>query len=92
MPKVRVAPIDKGILEPGWAGEPEPAELEFLIERLAKDRRLAVRWGFDPATTKRPEWAILQVAMWGEPQQRALNAALTRGRLNGLNGVQIPLL
>ncbi len=61
MPKVRVVPIDKGILEPGWAGEPEPAELEFLIERLAKDRRLAVRWGFAPATAKRPEWAILQV-------------------------------
>ena len=59
MPKVRVTPIDKRILEPGWAGEPEPAELEFLIERLAKDRRLAVRWGFDPVTTKHPEWAIV---------------------------------
>ncbi len=92
MPKVRVVPIDKGILEPGWAGEPEPAELEFLIERLAKDRRLAVRWGFDLATTKRPEWAILQVAMWGNPKQQALNTALTRQRINGLNGVQVPLL
>ena len=91
MPKVRVAPIDNRILKPGWAGEPEPAELEFLIERLAKDRRLAVRWGFDPATTKRPEWAILQVAMWGDPKQQALNTALTRQQLDRLNGVQVPL-
>ena len=91
MPKVRVTPIDKRILEPGWAGEPEPAELEFLIERLAKDRRLAVRWGFDPVTTKHPEWAILQVAMWGDPKQQALNTALTRQQLDRLNGVQVPL-
>jgi hypothetical protein len=70
MPKVRVTPIDKRILEPGWAGEPEPAELEFLIERLAKDRRLAVRWGFDPVTTKHPEWAILQVRCGVIPSSR----------------------
>lgn len=91
MPKVRVTPIDKRILEPGWAGEPETAELEFLIERLAKDRRLAVRWGFDPVTTKHPKWAILQVAMWGDPKQQALNTALTRQQLDRLNGVQVPL-
>ena len=83
---------DKRILKPGWAGEPEPSELVFLKERLEKDQRLAVRWGFDPATSEHPEWAILQVAMWGNPKQQALNTALTRERVNGLNGVQIPLL
>ena len=56
---------DKRILKPGWAGEPEPSELVFLKERLEKDQRLAVRWGFDSTSTNRPEWAILQLAMWG---------------------------
>ena len=92
MPKVRVAPIDKRILEPGWAGEPEPAELAFLLERLTKENRLAARWGFDPTTTRRPEWAICQVAMWGDPKQQALNTALPREKVNGLNGLQISLL
>ena len=92
MPRFHVTPIDKRILKPGWAGEPEPSELVFLKERLEKDQRLAVRWGFDLATTKRPEWAILQVAMWGNPKQQALNTALTRREINVLHGVQVPLL
>ena len=91
MARAKVAPIDKRILEPGWAGEPEPAELEFLSQRLQKDRRLANKWGFTTPEAKRVDWAILQVAMWGDPQQKALNAALARQKLNARIEVQLSL-
>ena len=91
MPKATAAPIDKRILQPGWAGEPEPAELVFLTERLQKDRRLASRWGFTTPEAKRVDWAILQVAMWGDPQQKALNVALARQKVNVRIELQLPL-
>ena len=90
MPRTKNSPSKKRLLKPGWAGEPELEELEFLQNRLTRDRRLAAKWGFDPATTTRPDWAICQVAMWGDPNHQALNTALARQQLAA--GLQLPLL
>ena len=92
MPKPRAPQIDRRILEPGWAGEPEPAEFQFLAVKLARDRRLAARWGFPTYVTQQLDWAILQVAMWGDPEQKALNAALASQRFSPDTGLQLPLL
>ena len=89
MAKTKAAPFDKRLLEPGWAGEPEPAELAALTARLAKRRRLASKWGCGiPSQT---DWAILQVAMWGDPDLKPLNAALARQRCDVPYGLQLPL-
>ena len=84
------AKYDKRILKPGWAGEPEPGELEVLTKRLTKDRRMASRWGYPP-NSKQTDWGILQVAMWGDPDFKALNSALAHQRYTASTGVQLPL-
>ena len=91
MSNVRVPPIDKRILEPGWAGETESTEVEFLTAKLKKDRRLATKWGFAVPVTTQTDWAILQVAMWGDPDWKALNSALTRKRCSVPYGLQLSL-
>ena len=69
---------DARLLEPGWAGELAPDELEYLLAELHQDKQLAFKWGFRPGAKRRPEWAIRQVAMWGEPDSRRSNVALAR--------------
>ncbi len=85
------ANFDKRVLEPGWAGEPESGEMEVLTKRLARDRRLASRWGFTFPNSKQTDWAILQVAMWGNPDWKALNFALFRQRYTANMGAQLSL-
>ena len=75
-----VTPGDHRLLEPGWPGELAPDELDFLVAELIKDKRLAFRWGFRPAAKRRPEWAIKQLSMWGDPDIRSTNVALARTR------------
>ena len=82
---------DKRILRPGWAGEPEPGELEVLTKRLTRDQRMASRWGFTLPNGKQTDWGILQVAMWGDPNSKALNSALAHQRYTAYTGVQLPL-
>ena len=48
---------DVRLLEPGWAGDPAPDELEILQAELSKDKKLAFKWGFRPGAKRRPEWA-----------------------------------
>lgn len=83
--------FDRRILKPGWAGESEPGEMEVLTKRLTKDRRLASRWGFTLPNSKQTDWGILQVAMWGDPDWKALNYALAHQRYTANWGVQLPL-
>ena len=83
--------FDKRILKPGWAGEPEPGEMEIITKRLMSDRRLAFRWGFTLPNSKQTDWAILQVAMWGDPAWKALNSALAHQRYTANRGLQLPL-
>lgn len=78
---------DPGLLEPGWAGYLEPEELAYLRVKLVKDPVLAHFWGFRPSTKRRPEWAIRQVALAGDPDRRATNIALARSRLPGTAGL-----
>ena len=83
--------FDKRILKPGWAGEPEPGEMEVITKRLIGDRRLASRWGFTLPDSKQTAWAILQVAMWGDPDWKGLNSALARQHYTANTGLQLPL-
>ena len=91
MPRLKPAPMDKRILKPGWAGEPEPAELAVLIEKLGRNGRLASKWGFGGPIDKQADWAVLQVAMWGDPDSQAFNAALVSQHRSVPDGLQLPL-
>jgi len=83
--------FDKRILKPGWAGEPEPGEMEVITKWLIRDRRLASRWGFTLPNSKQTDWAILQVAMWGDPDWKGLNSALAHQHYTANTGLQLPL-
>ena len=72
---------DSRLLEPGWAGDLAPDELEVLQAELFRDKKLAFHWGFRPGAKRRPAWSIGQVAMWGDPNRRATNVSLARRRL-----------
>ena len=77
----RLIPEPKGdyrLLEPGWASELGPDELEFLLAELSRDKKLAFKWGFRASKKRPPEWAVRQVAMLGNPDNRKANAELTR--------------
>ena len=77
--KLIQSPIgDPRLLEPGWASDLAYDELEFLQAELSGNKKLASQWGFRPAAKHRPEWAIRQVAMWGDPKHRAANVVLAR--------------
>ena len=69
---------DDRLLVPGWAGEIAPDEFEYLQGELSADRKLAYTWGFAPSKKRRPEWAVRQVAMVGNPSSRTENVALAR--------------
>ena len=71
---------DPRLLEAGWAGDLAPDELEFLQAELHLDKKLAFKWGFRPGAKRRPEWAVREVAMWGDPDSRTTNVALARGQ------------
>ena len=72
---------DSRLLDPGWAGELAPDELQFLQVELSRDKKLAFKWGFRPGARRRPEWAIRQAAMWGDPDSRSTNVALARRQM-----------
>ena len=69
---------DCRLLEPGWAGHLDIDELDYLRDRLEQIPRLAYTWGFRPSSRRRPEWALRQVAVHGDPDKRAANATLAR--------------
>ena len=75
---------DLRLLEPGWAGDLAPDELEFLQAELFRDKKLGFQWGFRLSAKRRPEWAIPQVAMWGDSASRTPNMVLTRQQLQVL--------
>ena len=84
MPTKKKPVMDYRLLEPGWPGELAPDELEFLLEELVRDKKVASAWGFQPAKKRRPEWAVRQVAMSGDPLNRKINMALARHQ-NAIN-------
>ena len=72
---------DERLLIPGWGGELGPDEFEYILESLLRDKKLSFSWGFQPAKRRRQEWAIKQIAEWGDSERRAINMALARQRL-----------
>jgi hypothetical protein len=68
------------LLEPGWGGYLDDAEVDFILSKLRVDPALAYWWGFRGATRRRPVGAIKSVAMWGNPEVRADNVKLVRSR------------
>ena len=80
--------IDQRLLEPGWGGELAPDELDFLLTALIKDKKLAYQWGLQPAKNRRPEWAIHQVATFGDPDIRATNMGLARRQIPGNSALE----
>lgn len=53
--------MDPGLLETGWAGNPDPDEYEFIREKLNSDPDLAFRWGFKPKGKEAPNPGIEEV-------------------------------
>lgn len=73
--------MDNRLLKPGWGGELAPDEFDFIVEELLQDKKLSFFWGFQPRKKRRAEWAVRQVAMWGDPEHRGINMALARKRM-----------
>ena len=55
----------EGLLEPGWAGELDDVELQYIKSELSKSRSLRRRWGFRPSAKRFSEDRIRAVAMDG---------------------------
>jgi len=53
----------EGLLEPGWAGELDEAELQYIKSELSKSRSLRRRWGFRPSAKRFWESRPRAVAM-----------------------------
>jgi hypothetical protein len=66
------------LLQPGWGGQLDDSELEFILSKLRNDPMLSYWWGFRPRAKRRPVEAIKAVAMWGSPEVRVHNMKLIR--------------
>ena len=53
------------LLEPGWAGDLDHVELEYIKSRLRESATLRRRWGFRPSAKRLSEQRIRAVAMDG---------------------------
>jgi len=53
------------LLEPGWAGDLDDVELEYIKSRLRESPSLRRRWGFRPSAKRLSEQRIRAVAMDG---------------------------
>jgi hypothetical protein len=66
------------LTQPGWAGELTDDELQLIVNKLQADPALAYWWGFRPQTKRRPIDSVKSVALWGDPEVRAVNVKLAR--------------
>jgi len=55
----------EALLEPGWAGELDDVELEYIKSELRKSPSLRRKWGFRPSAKRLSEGRIRDVAMNG---------------------------
>ncbi len=53
------------LLDPGWAGDLDDVELEYMKSELVKSPSLRRRWGFRPSAKRFSESRIRGVAMDG---------------------------
>ena len=78
---------DPRLLEPGWAGEVDDDELDFIRDALFRDAKPARLWGFRPSQKSRADEAIRRVALDGDPEKTTHNRGLARRR----EGATLPL-
>ncbi len=69
---------DCRLLVPGWAGELNPTELEFVLDQLNRDRQLARLWGFRSSARRRSEPAVRELALAGHPAHGSANVDIAR--------------
>jgi len=55
----------KKLIYPGWAGELDRLELDYIRKSLMSDRRLRATWGFKRGTGRLSEEKIREVALFG---------------------------
>jgi len=53
------------LLEPGWAGDLDDVELQYIKSELRKSPSLRRRWGFRPSARRLSDSRIRDVAMNG---------------------------
>jgi len=53
------------LLEPGWAGDLDSVELEYVKSELRKSPSLRRRWGFRPSAKRLSDSRIRAIAMDG---------------------------
>ncbi len=58
------------LLEPGWAGELDDVEFEYVKSELMKSPSLRRRWGFRPRAKRLSESRIRAVAMYGVSRKK----------------------
>mgnify|MGYP001078324372 CR=1 FL=1 len=56
---------EKKLLIPGWAGELDRIELDYIKSQLRQSPSLKRRWGFRPSAKRLPENRIRSVAIDG---------------------------
>ena len=69
---------DPRLLEPGWAGQIDDEELDFIRDTLFRDSKPARLWGFRPSQKTRANEAIRRVALHGDPNRTVHNRELAR--------------
>jgi hypothetical protein len=60
----------ESLLEPGWAGDLDNVEFEYIKSELMKSRLLKRRWGFRPSARRLSESRIRTAAMCGVTRQQ----------------------
>jgi hypothetical protein len=55
----------KNLLVPGWPGELDNVELEYIISQLKQSSYLRHRWGFHPTAKRISRARVRFVAMYG---------------------------
>ncbi len=71
------------LLEPGYWGQLENEEVEFIQTKLRDNQDLSAAWGFKAVQKSRSPDAIRRVAMWGDPKDQVVNTKLVRGNKRG---------
>lgn len=68
------------LLEPGYAGSLDYAELAYVVARLKEDASLRLWWGMRPSWKRISEEVVKRVAMEGDPENQGYNRRLARPR------------
>jgi hypothetical protein len=79
------------LLEPGWGGQLDEDELEFIKGPLMQDAPLRLWWGMPPSWKRIPEEAVRRIAVEGNPDNQGHNRRLARRRKQSPAAAQMAL-